>query len=310
MIGSSAGYDVDGFDLRQVFPRQFDVIEPHHSVFIQPPADGFLDAVGLLVDLLDHEMRVPPLGGGFQVPGDLRQLFGDSFSLEIIDFDRVPGENRDVSIFQEVHIFGVFEQGGNVRGDEVLSLANPDHEGAVLARSDQNIRTILVDDSQGVSPSHPFQGFVYRPQKISPVVEIDEMRNHFRVGLGFENDAVVLELILDFKVIFDDAVMDHRQGTGFIAVRVRVGIGGLTVGCPPCMADAHASAQGLRLQLLFQEMQSPFLLLDDNFPSIVDGNAGRIVPPVFQPGQPVHDDFHRLSRTDITHYSAHTLMLL
>ena len=70
---------------------------------------------------------------------------------------------------------------------------------------------------------------------------IDQVRHQFGVGLGLDLAALGLEFLPDRAVVLDDAVVDHRDRSG--AVRVRVAHGRLAVRRPARVADADGARQ-------------------------------------------------------------------
>ena len=84
---------------------------------------------------------------------------------------------------------------------------------------------------------------------------LDQMGDDFSVGLGFENMAFRLELLLERQIVFDDAVVNHDDIARAIAVRMRVFLGGSAVRRPAGVADAVAAIDGVNLQDVFQIAQ-------------------------------------------------------
>ena len=67
---------------------------------------------------------------------------------------------------------------------------------------------------------------------------LDEMRDDFGVGFGDEFVSFALQLFFQLQIILDDAVVDHHDLAGAIAVRVRIFFGGAAVRGPAGVADA------------------------------------------------------------------------
>ena len=134
----------------------------------------------------------------------------------------------------------------------------------------------------------------------------DEVGDDLRVRLRREAVALFEQFLLEFQVVFDDAVMDH--GDGAHQVGMGVGLGGAAVGGPAGVADAHLARQGLLAQQLFQ--------LDQFAQAAADGQAviadhrhpRRIIAPVFQPFQAVQDDGHGLLGPQISDNAAHSYL--
>ena len=66
------------------------------------------------------------------------------------------------------------------------------------------------------------------------------MSKHFRVGLTVAGDPQGSKLGLHVSEVFDDAVVDKMHFSVKGGVRVGIGFGDATVGCPTGMSDPHA----------------------------------------------------------------------
>jgi hypothetical protein len=69
------------------------------------------------------------------------------------------------------------------------------------------------------------------------------MCQYLRIGFRQEFMAVFLKLFLEFKIIFNNTVVDHRNVAFTVHVRMRILVRGLAVGRPPRMRDAECSGQ-------------------------------------------------------------------
>ena len=70
------------------------------------------------------------------------------------------------------------------------------------------------------------------------------MGDDFGVGFGHELVALSGEFALQVEVVFDDAVVDHDDAAGAVAVGVGVLFGGAAVGGPAGVADAEVPSSG------------------------------------------------------------------
>src|SRR5277367_2066917 len=70
------------------------------------------------------------------------------------------------------------------------------------------------------------------------------MGDDFGVGFGDEFVAGFGELFFEGEVVFDDAVVDHDERAGAVAVGVGVLFGGAAVGGPAGVADAEGAVDG------------------------------------------------------------------
>src|SRR5690606_30553133 len=111
-------------------------------------------------------------------------------------------------------------------------------------------------------------------------------------------------------VVLDDAVVDKRKSVSR-DVRMRIALTRHPVGGPTGVCDAQFAVRGLLGEGLlehvhFTDRAEP----DEVFGSVEHRNAGRVVPPVFEPAQSFHQDRYDVPLSDSTHDSAHTVKTL
>jgi hypothetical protein len=132
------------------------------------------------------------------------------------------------------------------------------------------------------------------------------MGDDFRVRLRREAVAFFDQMLLEFQVVFDDAVMHHRDLLHLVGMGV--GLGGAAVGSPAGVADAHLAGQRLQAQQLVQLQQFAHAAADGQAVFPDDRHARGIIPPVFQALQAVQDNGHGLLGTQIADDAAHSYL--
>src|SRR5262245_43185657 len=109
------------------------------------------------------------------------------------------------------------------------------------------------------------------------------------VGLGRELVALFDELLLQGKVVLNDAVVHDDDPSGAIAVRVSVLLRRTTMCGPPGMPYAIRALERLLPDSLFQVPQLAFRPTDVHSLTVDHGNTGRIVATIFQTTQAIDD---------------------
>ena len=207
--------------------------------------DGLADRLRLLHDLLGHEVGVAALLRRGHVP--VHQTVGLLHRQQLVvkHVHAVGGEDGDLSVVHVHHIPGVLDDGRHVGGDEVAVLAVADDEGAVLPGGDESVGIVRADDAEGVGPLDPPQAAAHGLQHVVAfvVVELQQLGHHLRVRVGGEVDALAHEVLLDFQIVFDDAVVDEGDPPVLADVGVGVDVIGLPVGGPAGMPDAQVPLQ-------------------------------------------------------------------
>jgi hypothetical protein len=75
----------------------------------------------------------------------------------------------------------------------------------------------------------------------------NEMGNDLGVGVGGETVALVLEFGLQFKIVFENAVVDDRDAPRAVTVGMGIVVSRTPVRRPSCMAQTDSAAQWLCL---------------------------------------------------------------
>src|SRR3989344_545770 len=133
--------------------------------------------------------------------------------------------------------------------------------------------------------------------------------NHFRIGFGNKRVTFLLEFVADLPEVFDDAVVNHRDGLVTTQMRMRVFLRDAAVRRPARVCDGQRT--------FFIELQSVhFADLPDVFfyqkpITNAAGDSPGVVPAVLQILQPFH---HQCScifpGAHIPEYSAHRCHIL
>ena len=196
------------------------------------------ERLGLLVDLLEHEVLEAALLGGLGRPVHLgdRPLAGRA--RHVGDRDPRGPKVGDVALLEEDHAVRVGQDRRHVGGEERLALADPDDQGHVHAGPHQAMRLGAVHDRDGVGALGPGQGGPHRGREVAGVGLLDEVGEGLRVRLGGEGVAARLEAVAELAEVLDDPVVDHRDVAGAVDVRVGVEVVGPAVGRPPGVRQA------------------------------------------------------------------------
>ena len=138
----------------------------------------------------------------------------------------------------------------------------------------------------------------------------DQVDGHLGVGVAGELDAGGLQLVAQRRVVLDDAVVDDGDLARRVAMRVRVAVGGTSVGGPAGVTEAGAAGQRRRVGLgeralqvgqpagapTYRELAAP----------VDQRDARRVVAPVLHPAQRVDDDVKGRPMPDVADDSAHS----
>ena len=137
-----------------------------------------------------------------------------------------------------------------------------------------------------------------------------ETRDHLGIGLARKFHPFALQPGLQRAVVLDDAVVYKSDLAAIVQMRMCVYRARLSVGRPTCVADAERlGTVGLAQDLL--ESTDPATALGDPYSTAAKQRyAGRIVPAILQPFQPLNKDRLGNFPTEICNYTTHSLFTI
>ncbi|SCJ17615.1 Uncharacterised protein [uncultured Flavonifractor sp.] len=307
VVGGAAGDDVDFVQRLQILRRQVQTLQ-HHTAVLNPGGNGVPEGLGLLHDLLEHEVLIAALLRSGDLPVHVVLLLVHRLEVGVvIDLDAVGGEYGNLPVVQIVDLTGVLDDGGHVAGQEVEALPQAQNQGAVLPGGDEPVGTVGADDAQGIGAVDAVEHLGQSLQNVAPVVVLQQLGHHLGVGLGDELHALGLEELLNLHVVLDDAVVDHRDVAALADLGVGVDVGGCSVGGPAGVAQAHGAVDGRAAVHHVGEHLEPALGLGHLEPLAFrpHGDARRVIAPVLQTAQAVQQNGRRLFSSNISYNTAH-----
>ncbi len=288
-------------EIERQLARQLDPVRGEVDVMRERVADH----LGLLVDLLRHEVAVVAL-----VDQERRGVGADHRPCHdpaghVLDGRAVAGEHDEVAVLEVADLAGERRERDGVGAEIHLAVAVADRERRAFARPDQEVFLAGKQEGEREGALEPRQrqgDGGDRPGALRHLVG-DEMGDHLGVGLGHELGAAGLELGAQLGEVLDDAVVDHRDPVG------RVGMGidlvRAAVGRPAGVADADGARQRL--------LREPYLEIAELTLGAAAGEAAaferrhtcRVVAAVFQALQSIDDARRDRRLTEDSDDSAH-----
>ena len=223
VVGGAAGDHIELVQLPQVVRLQVQLIQ-HHPPLLDAWKHGLAECLGLLHDLLGHEVLVPALFGGGDLPVHVAALLLNGPEIGVIDPQVVGGELGNLPVVQVAHLPGVLDEGGHVGGQIVGPLPIAQNERAVLPGGDEPVGAVGADNAQGVGPLDAVQCLHHRVQDIPVIVVFQQLGHHLGIRLGDEGNPLRLEKLPQLHVILDDAVVHHRKPAALADLGVGVDV--------------------------------------------------------------------------------------
>ena len=131
----------------------------------------------------------------------------------------------DVAFFQVDDLVGGAGQRHGVGGDKVLALADTDDQRRTLARGHHAVRLLAAEHGDRVGAVQALDRLLDGVEQVAVVHLVDQVGDHFGVGLAGEHVAERGQFGAQLVVVFDDAVVDQRDARRFFGrrkVRVRI----------------------------------------------------------------------------------------
>ncbi len=282
-----------------------------HGAVVHATEQRVGDGLGLLRDLLLHEARPAALLGSGCVPGDLELLRVGGGAGEVDHLDAVGPDRHDLVLADLHGAAGVLDERGDIRTEEVLALAQTDHERGAAAGADHDAGGVLVHREQGEGAVEPCDAAPHGLGQVArlPVGAADEQRGHLGIGLALEHLTGIRELGLELGEVLDDAVVDEGELAPVAEVRMRIDVGGAAVRRPAGVADAGAAVvDGVLGELVDEHAELAGALAGAELAvARQHGHACGVVAAVFQPLQAPDEHLEAAARADVSHDSAHAL---
>ena len=253
-----------------------------------------------------------------RVPKNLLHLALDGRAFQVGELHPLRGQDGHIAIGQKVHHAGVVQDSRHIRGDKRFPLTHADHGRRPIARGHDGVGRIGGDHADGVSAGQPARRAAHgilQQHRLARALGrahflLDEVGDDLGIGFGDEGVAFLRQLALQFQVVFDDAVMHHHDAPGAVSMRMGVLFGWPAMGRPTGVANAVGAVQRVLPDHFFQVAQLPGR--PAQFEPMSRGphsDTGGVISAVFQPPQAFQNDRDYVLRADISHDSAHRLLL-
>ena len=226
------------------------------------------------------------------VPRDAGEVALDGVAVEVGELDAGQREDGHVAVGEEVDVARVVKNAGNVGGDEGLALAYADDDRRAEARGDNLVRLGGGENAQGKRAGEALDGAADGDFKRDGLAGgdrvvlhlFDEVGNDLGVGLGDELVALLGEFAFEVEIVFDNAVMNHDDAAGAVAMGMGVFFSGAAMGGPARVADAEGAVEWMFAQdfLKVAELAGRAAHLELGARGTADGDASRIVAAVFE----------------------------
>jgi hypothetical protein len=166
---------------------------------------------------------------------------------------------------------------------------------------------IYTGNRQSVSPLKEQGGLPHRLYQLFALLQklINLVDNDFGIRIGSEFEARLELAQLELLEILYDAVADHGNSVP-ADVGMRILLGNGTVRCPTRVSDPGIAFEAVLSQSFLEFLHTTDAASAREFDTCVnDGNAGRIVSPVFEALESLQKKGNDVGLRDRADYAAH-----
>ena len=168
---------------------------------------------------------------------------------------------------------------------------------------------LLLHHGYGVGADGIVQSLTYGRDQILAVllvVMVDELHQHLGICRALERIALVCELLFQYLVVLDDAVMHQRQLSTHAHMGVGIGCRRLSMGCPARVGYTYVAAAVLVGCQCFQITYFSFSLIHIEVILIANQRHSRaVVSTILQSLQALDEYGEGVRLTYISYYSTH-----
>ena len=118
------------------------------------------------------------------IPLDRDRLLRDLLLVHRVKMHVVSTETDDLLVLDKIDFSGIFQYRRHIRRDKAAILILPHDQRTILSDRKDLIGMVCEQDPKCIGSLHAVHDFCDRLQRISVVIIIEQMRQHFRVRIG------------------------------------------------------------------------------------------------------------------------------
>ena len=229
---------MNSVDVSDIFICIFDIIQFDFAIY-DSGADGCFERFGLFHDFFHHEVIITAFFRSGDIPCYIVDIFFDFVFIQIQNGDAIFFQYNDFVVIQQIIVFCVFQQSGNVRSDEVFIFTDTNQHRAVFSNCNDFIRFFATQDAQCVRTSNSADNTDQCINHIAVIVVIEQLCNNFSICFGSKNITFFFQFRFQLQIVFDNTVMHNGNSAVHACMRMRIHIAGCAMGCPSCMTDTN-----------------------------------------------------------------------
>jgi hypothetical protein len=283
------------------------------AVLGEAAAHGVLERGRLLEDFLLHEVGMAVQLGIGDIPGDLVDDRRNVLRLQRADGEILGRDVHHLAVLEVDNVLRAADNGGNIAGQHVFAVADPEDERGTLAGCNDLGGAIAAHHRDAVGALYVAEGLANRLQEATLVgrgrfllvVVGDQVAEYLGVRLGAESVALGQKEFFDADVVLDDAVVDQRDFPVTADVWVGVCVGDSAMGGPACVANPRGAGEFECPRRLDESFHPASFLGELEAAAVLCGHPRRVIAAIFQTLESLQDDSRGLLFADVSDDAAH-----
>ena len=303
----AAGNHIDTAQAAQIALIELHIVQ-HDAAVTDTGIDRIAQGLRLVVNFLEHEVRIAALLRSGHLPLDVLRGLAHGRTVCVIELRGVLREHDHIAVVEIHDAARIRQDGRDIRGDEVLALAEAEDQWTVLLDGDHGIRPVGAEDAERIAALDPAERQADGLHQIVFlfIIVFQQIGDDLRVRLGAERLALLQQELLQRQEILNDAVVHDADAAVRGQLRMRILVRGCAVRRPAGMADAEIAGERRAVfRLCAQDGQTALGLGELQLPFRKNTQSSGIIAAILQTGKAVQQNGSCLLRTGITNNSTH-----
>ena len=211
VMRGAAGDKVDLPPLRGVLLSPAKLLAEIDALARHAPQQRMRHDLGLLVDLLEHEVRVSAAVRHRRVPIEVHRLLRVFHSIEVKKLAALFRYLRHLVVIHKPDVARILQQRRGVGGAEALVLRVAHDQRRALAGHPDLVRLVIEHDDEREGAADALRQLYDRRLRVSVVDIAEVLHGGFRIRLRVELYPVRLQVGAYLARVLDDAVMHQHH---------------------------------------------------------------------------------------------------
>ncbi|MPM83479.1 hypothetical protein SDC9_130543 [bioreactor metagenome] len=191
------------------FEQSLHTLWKYQAFLFETSSECIPESLGLLTDLLKHEMFEAALLSSLHIPIDMLYRTLESIPVEVVNLDIIAGYDRNIQILEVLDFARMAQERRDITGNQIRMLTTPYDQRTVLSCNHHRLGMLRANHGNGIRAFQALDRLSHREQEIPVVVKVYQMSDHLTVCLAGKRDLMAFQPRAELGVVFDDAVVHN-----------------------------------------------------------------------------------------------------